>query len=391
MINLYFHMKLNAIGIILIGFLFLSGCLSASQTAGKSDTSKCGNNACESLETNETCPQDCSKASPVGDNNPTINATVNPSNPKSGQAFSLTITAEDDKGIQYILWESSKPLPTAALDSPPINADYYECNLQSTCSNTWEFISPEEGLLQISIFAVDSSDQNSGKVPVEVNVQPGRETNIITGPICGNIACEGGESYESCPQDCGQSMRVCGDGGCGSEETSESCSQDCGEPEPSCGNGSCEEGEAFEICPADCKRIDSICGNGKCEGGESYENCSKDCTLKNIIGTSCGDGACQPGEDADYCPKDCESIRPNCGNGVCDPWETRSTCYEDCPNGTSTGSSCSSNSDCGNKQKCKSGNCVTVDCTTDSQCAGCKRCSDNRCVRCGYGPYGCTC
>ncbi len=54
-------------------------------------------------------------------------------------------------------------------------------------------------------------------------------------------------------------------------------------------------------------------------------------------------------------------------------------------------SECSSNSDCGYKQRCSAGNCIDVECTTDSQCSGCKRCSYNSCVSCGKGPYGCYC
>ncbi len=62
------------------------------------------------------------------------------------------------------------------------------------------------------------------------------------------------------------------------------------------------------------------------------------------------------------------------------------------PTATPTAASgCSSNSDCGYKQRCAAGNCIDVQCTTDSQCSGCKRCSDYSCRSCGYGPYGCTC
>ncbi len=75
-----------------------------------------------------------------------------------------------------------------------------------------------------------------------------------------------------------------------------------------------------------------------------------------------------------------------------------------CPNGCSDGActtdsnptpdptpECTSNSGCGYKKICTNGVCESVDCTSDSQCTGCKKCSGYRCVRCGYGPYGCTC
>ena len=52
---------------------------------------------------------------------------------------------------------------------------------------------------------------------------------------------------------------------------------------------------------------------------------------------------------------------------------------------------CSSNSDCGYKERCKIGTCVKVECTNDGQCSGCRECSSYRCVSCGQGPYGCYC
>jgi hypothetical protein len=72
------------------------------------------------------------------------------------------------------------------------------------------------------------------------------------------------------------------------------------------------------------------------------------------------------------------------------PTPTQSTQVSASPQSTAT-SGCTSNSDCGYKQKCSSGKCVDVQCTTDSQCTGCKRCSSNSCVSCGSGPYGCYC
>ncbi len=135
------------------------------------------------------------------------------------------------------------------------------------------------------------------------------------------------------------------------------------------------------------------CGNKVCEGGESYESCLQDCTQQDIVGTNPGNGACEPGEDANNAPKDCTVINPQCGNNVCDEEEDRLNCYYDCWNeGESSGDACSSNSDCGSRQRCRSGKCVTVECTSDYQCKGCSRCSDNQCVSCGYGVAGyCTC
>ena len=100
---------------------------------------------------------------------------------------------------------------------------------------------------------------------------------------------------------------------------------------------------------------------------------------RRVSTTFCGDGVCASGES---CPEDCVT----CGDGVCAAGEA---CPEDCE--IPVEDECTSNSDCGYKERCASGTCVSVECTTDSQCSGCRRCSGNSCVSCGSGPYGCYC
>ncbi|MCC6624904.1 MAG: putative metal-binding motif-containing protein [Deltaproteobacteria bacterium] len=95
--------------------------------------------------------------------------------------------------------------------------------------------------------------------------------------VCGNGACEQGETLASCADDC---TTVCGDGDCEGAETFTTCSLDC---EPQCSDGSCQGDETHAGCPQDCL---ATCGNGNCDGGEDRDNCPKDCGY-------CGNGTCE--------------------------------------------------------------------------------------------------
>jgi hypothetical protein len=110
---------------------------------------------------------------------------------------------------------------------------------------------------------------------------------------------------------------VCGNGACETGESSSSCSADC-PPPPVCGNGQCESGESSSSCSADCPPP-PVCGNGQCESGESSSSCSADC------GPVCGDGICQVDEEFS-CSLDCGSV---CGDGLCQ-FDEQFTCSLDC-------------------------------------------------------------
>ena len=141
--------------------------------------------------------------------------------------------------------------------------------------------------------------------------------DCATSSPCGNGTCDAGETSASCPQDCATSS-TCGNGTCDVGETSASCPQDCSVEIGSCGDGKCDADESVDSCPADC-----ICGNGTCDEGESHELCPKDCAKP----VRCGDGSCDSGETRLNCPKDCP---PVCGDGMCEGGEYPDTCPEDC-------------------------------------------------------------
>ncbi len=274
-------------------------------------------------------------------------SSARPSNPDRNQPFVLSVTAEDNVGLKSISWESSD-----SFSSQP-ESPFFDCGLQKSCSASFTFKAATEGLKTISVYATDSSGQESPRSPMEFTVRPFDYKVPSSTPAA-------------------TALPTVSSG-------------------PVCGNNACDDKEGFEICPADCPYAGFACANGKCEGGESYKSCPQDCGVSNIIGSSCGDGACEPGEDAAYCPKDCASIKPNCGNNICDSWETELSCRADCEGITGTETSCSSNSACGYKKICQSGKCVQVDCTNDGQCGSGKECESNRCVRCPSGPYGPAC
>lgn len=272
---------------------------------------------------------------------PSVSTTVSPSNPGVQQEFTLTITAEDDLGVKSLSWNSVNTFSNSESNQ------YFDCNNQKSCSYTWKLIPIVEGVHQLIISVEDISGKKMENIKAEAIVGPYRE------------------STSSSSSDSSSSTST----------SSSSSSSSTDSSNPSAGF--------------------FTCGNNVCEGGESYESCSEDCTLEDIVGSNPANGACEPGEDITNAPKDCTVINKQCGNNVCDDGEDRFNCYYDCKDGSSStenGSSCSTNSDCGYKQRCRSGQCQSVECTSDYHCKGCKRCSDNQCVSCGYGAAGyCTC
>ena len=151
------------------------------------------------------------------------------------------------------------------------------------------------------------------------------------GPSCGDGTCNGGETCQDCPSDCGACPASCGDSVCGAGEDCLTCAADCGACPASCGNGKCEPalGESCKGCPTDCGGCPATCGNGKCDGGagESCQVCPSDC---GACPAFCGDGACNGTDSCSSCPLDCGVCPGGCGDGKCDGNETCSSCSADC-------------------------------------------------------------
>ena len=107
-----------------------------------------------------------------------------------------------------------------------------------------------------------------------------------TPPACGDGTCNGDETCETCPEDCGacndpsgQTIPTCGDGTCNGDETCSSCPEDCGACPAECGDGICNGDETCSSCPEDCGACPAECGDGMCNGDETCSSCPADCGL----------------------------------------------------------------------------------------------------------------
>ncbi|HZX20225.1 MAG TPA: hypothetical protein VFF13_04375, partial [archaeon] len=167
-----------------------------------------------------------------------------------------TITAEDDVAVNFISWETNDSF------SRQPSSQTEDCDLQKTCSVEFEFASGEDGLKTVSVYATDSSGNESQKSGFEVSVRP---FDYIPS-ICGDDICKSSESFETCPADCEELIPDCGDD-CASEITGsegltggseETCTTD-----SSCGyKKACIGGKCTSV---QCTN-DAQCGSGKeCE------------------------------------------------------------------------------------------------------------------------------
>ena len=167
----------------------------------------------------------------------------------------------------------------------------------------------------------------------------------VTGPSCGDgirqtnvVQQTGGGINEDC--DLGSQNGLVGPGTGYCQYCSNSCSCVTNNIGPYCGDLQCNNGESYLSCPSDCSQIPAQCGNGVTETGETCDSglpngetacapgygqacnyCPATCQLTTIPGGSCGDGTCQAGsENAINCPissgGDCPLVGPICGNNI---------------------------------------------------------------------------
>lgn len=149
-------------------------------------------------------------------------------------------------------------------------------------------------------------------------------------PVCGDEVCNGDETCETCPADCGVCPPTCGDQECNGDETCDTCPADCGEcppPPPFCGDETCDEGETCSNCAVDCGVCPPTCGDQECNGDETCSTCEQDCGACPPV---CGDEECNGDETCSTCPVDCGECQPFCGDEECNDNESCLTCEADC-------------------------------------------------------------
>ncbi|MBN1947068.1 MAG: trypsin-like peptidase domain-containing protein [Bradymonadales bacterium] len=114
--------------------------------------------------------------------------------------------------------------------------------------------SPSEGYCQVSNVCDESGcTRGDGSGWEEIT----RATNFSFAIYCGDMVCDGPETSENCPEDCG-SGSFCGDHICDPGETPESCPEDCA--------GSCLPSGA--ACT-----LNSECCSQKCKGKPGSRTC----------------------------------------------------------------------------------------------------------------------
>ena len=265
---------------LIVAVLFLSGCTIPSSlpdsnqtTISNTSNQNTANNSNSSTSANNVINQNTAVN---GGASPSITTSVSPSNPDRGEPFNITVTARDDTSVQSIHWES-----TNTFANQP-DSTSFQCNSQQNCTVTWTFNATLDGLKTITIYARDSAGLQSSKTPTEITVQP-FDARASSSPYraftCANAICEGGESYQSCPQDCSVSNAI----------------------GASCGDGACEPGEDLSNCPADCTSINPNCGNNICDSNETQSSCSADCYSASAgNGTTSSQNSCTSNSACGY-------------------------------------------------------------------------------------------
>ena len=134
----------------------------------------------------------------------------------------------------------------------------------------------------------------------------------VSGALCGNGLCEGGdnENFTTCPADCAGKQT-------GSAAKQFSCGYDDGQVTNPIGCGvdvnddRCIDASASRFCRVT-ERLSACCGDKLCEGAETISSCANDCDPNVCTPTEPGvEYSCSDGEDND-CDGKIDAADPDC-------------------------------------------------------------------------------
>jgi hypothetical protein len=282
----------------------------------------CGDGVCEGSETDVSCPEDCIVC---GDG--VCDASEN------------ALTCPDDcAGIICGdgVCDSPETFETCPADcSPCAPGQVLDCADDDCHTETWIGDGYCDGFAQqyganLCCFELDGGDCTEAD---------------CAEPDCGNGVCSSGETFETCPEDCSETLCVDSFAVAGSTEDIGLCYTDgtgyfsfsweggCLATEIAYGPAG-EEPVVIDISANDFTSGFVFFGLGEYECFEfaiTFESgqiaTSTGCT---DCGTGeCGDGSCDANEDESSCAADCFSA--TCGDGVCEGTETNESCPADCP------------------------------------------------------------
>jgi len=264
---------------------------------------ECGSGECDWDETCESCPGDCGACENVwcslfGDENDELSCLI-------------TLAAEDDANPHATALEFEINFDGAALEFVRFHDE--NCTLIPGLCIDWD--TPPQGSIQPTGHALTYQELVAGKIKVVI-YHGFAPTTPITEAYLDNDAVEGDADVvelvfklsENIAENNAEKVDLTGLKASDAEAnalcvihksgllvTSESCVE-------VCGDGLCLGGETCQTCPQDCGACPAFCGDDQCNGNETCGTCPADCGLC----PSCPDGECNGAETCESCPEDCD-------------------------------------------------------------------------------------
>jgi lysophospholipase L1-like esterase len=205
----------------------------------------------------------------------------------------------DDYGSQACIALASIPPMHCGEDSPPycqpsaLSWEAYNTGVlaiaDDDANDRIHYVRVAEGLPNGEEYALDSPE-NYGD-----HLHPNNEGYAAMAAVWADVVGKIGRRIQNgTPNPCEGPLSVCSDGTCNGSETCQSCPQDCGQ---CCGNTTCEAGygENCSSCPSDCPTgAGEVCCSGVIYTGDCCED--GDCTAPDTcVGHACT-SACNDGD-----------------------------------------------------------------------------------------------